>query len=1311
MPTIHEIKEQSIPQTPLILFECQLGSGTVYYWSTHAVSYSGHSYQARVLRHNLFEMRWGAEDGIDSLSQVSVALANADGYVSQIAASGAWKGAKLIARFLFFDLKNGVAASEAMVLFQGLVNPPDEVTESAVRVSAHNRLSLQRYLLPEIRIQRRCPWSFPSNATQRQEAVDGGARGKFSPFYRCGYSPDQQGGLGSLNSGQAYTSCDYTRGSCAERGMFDRDSQDRVTRRFGGVEFVPASVLVRGHGESGFHVANAVENEARYNDQVPIHYGTVWTQPPVVFARNDGNLTRLEVLLGAGEINRVVKVIVNGVEVPQGVTGANMTATGWYNLVSRGSASGAFNLEFSDAAGNPLGDPYGSMAFLAVSVPNRVSDGRSLPSVKVLLEGLKVATYATDGSFQGEVYSNNPAWVLLDMFRRSGWTADEIALDSFARAAAYCAEGISVPDLYGNMQLTPRFQCNVPLRRRKSVADWIRGVRNSSRLFIRYGETGLLEVCVEGTLAEQQGEKPAASNATVELNGGWPAYEFGDGTNGFSGIARRENGESSLRLRYRSAAETPNRTSIEFQDAFNEFQQDSLSLVDVEDAALARQEISVTSSALGVPNFHQAARVLKLQLDKSIRGNLYVEFETSVKAVGLRPGDLITLTYQKEGFDRRLFRITRIVPSLNHARALIEAQFHDDAWYSDDPGAGGGNRVARRQRGAEIGQPRPLVGAIFDASQQQQYSVAEETETEADGGAVVTLEVGFTAPVRPVLIGLDVPLVSLTPVIETTGGTLSGGQTLYYAVTAAGANGAESDVSFVVRADIPATTNTNRARLEGLSLPSAATGFHVYRGANPHQLLRIAANIPAASSFTDIGLAATLAGPPDENFDHARFEWRSEMHPEVTASAASSSTVTSAALDLTANEFSGMTVRITGGKGAGQERVIVSHTSSVVTITPPWTLVPDTTSKFVIVESSWQLGATGATSPVRFSVPNRPGAALHIAGMAVNALGRDGGRALSPMTRWLVGGSAGSLIDSEVPPLPEYSIGLAGDGSVELSGVTFPTLTNTHSIHAGTLTLHYRDELAAPNTLALAAALTASGTTVTLSGPTTLFVGGLLQVDSEVMEVEEVSNGGATLEVRRASHDTVAAAHTGGALAFVLDRRAYVIPFSQDFFGSPASGSFRHPIFLPDVRLAAADFFVTNTRGNSETRKVNFTGLPDKGLRTLSGGQITIQVEGSLAIQTSAAPPLVIETAHSVRDIFAVVSDAPTGAAVQLQLRQNNTVYCTLNIPIGAAISNVVNGFNLPPLEAMSKLSLDILSVGQTGETTPGRDLTVTLRL
>ena len=63
------------------------------------------------------------------------------------------------------------------------------------------------------------------------------------------------------------------------------------------------------------------------------------------------------------------------------------------------------------------------------------------------------------------------------------------------------------------------------------------------------------------------------------------------------------------------------------------------------------------SQRLGIPNFSQAGRVLRLQLDRAIRGNTYVEFETGVRGVGLKPGDLITITYLKEGLDRQLFRI------------------------------------------------------------------------------------------------------------------------------------------------------------------------------------------------------------------------------------------------------------------------------------------------------------------------------------------------------------------------------------------------------------------------------------------------------------------------------------------------------------------------------------------------------------------------------------------------------------------------------------------------------------------------------
>src|SRR6202011_6395915 len=104
----------------------------------------------------------------------------------------------------------------------------------------------------------------------------------------------------------------------------------------------------------------------------------------------------------------------------------------------------------------------------------------------------------------------------------------------------------------------------------------------------------------------------------------------------FSGILRNAHGEPSMRMHSRSITNTPNRFTVEFQDELNGYQQDSFALVDLEDVTKAGQEIAVALSALGIPNFDQAARVSKFNLDKSIHGNTYVDFETSVKGLGLR---------------------------------------------------------------------------------------------------------------------------------------------------------------------------------------------------------------------------------------------------------------------------------------------------------------------------------------------------------------------------------------------------------------------------------------------------------------------------------------------------------------------------------------------------------------------------------------------------------------------------------------------------------------------------------------------------
>ncbi|MFN3324148.1 MAG: phage tail protein [Bryobacteraceae bacterium] len=1309
MTSIELFKEREILETPLLLFECELASGAVERWSTHRITWNGHEYEPRILRHNAFELNSYSEHGVDSVSKISMTLSNVDSYFSQIERNIGWKGSRLTVRFVFFDLRTNSPATDSVVIFLGLGNPPDEITERTIRLTFANRLNLQRVQLPEVRIQRRCPWLFPSTAQERQVAVSVTDASRYQPQIRCGYSAGIEGGVGNLDGDAPFTSCNYSRTHCEERGMFREDSEGRPTRRFGGIEFVPADILVRTHGERQFHVSNVVDNQARYNDFVPLVYGTAWYRPPIVFARNDGNLTRMEVLLGMGEIEQVLRVVVNDLEIPQGEAGKDLTATGWFNLIHPGHRSGDFNPDFQDASGMPLGDPYGSMAVLSVVVPNRISDGRSLPTVQVLLEGMRLPRYDEQGQLVDIAFTNNPAWVLLDVLRRSGWKREELDLKSFARTAAYCAEQVQTTDLNGNLRMIPRYQCNLAVTRRRSAAEMVRGIRAGAGLHLTFSRVGLLEVAPEATLAIQHPNPTAWGNSTEPLNGGWPVYEFGDGSTGIGGVLRRENGDPAIRLWSRSTADTPNRLSIEFQDEFNEYQQDSLSVVDADDATVARQEINGALAALGVPNFSQAGRVIRTHLRKTIRGNTYVEFETSVKGLGIRPGDLIAITYLKEGLQREPFRVVRVAPGSNYETVWITAQIHDDHWYDDhdDPFAGAG---ADRRSANRIGLPRPLVGAIANADGSSDFDVEETTVTSSDGTAAVKLSVRFVPPRRPSMTERTA-IVGLSPQIDTLGGALEGGQILYYGVSALGEDGSEGGLSFLVRASIGPGSDTNRVTLTKLSLPQGSVGFVVYRGSDPIRLRKIAESDVPATEFVDTGLEASTVGPPDPNYDHANFYWRFELMPEAPAGIHSENTIGDASLHMLPDEYRGMTVRITGGKGAGQEATIEENSESVLRIAARWRVTPDATSRFVVAESSWRFAATATASPVEFEVPNRVDATVHLLGRSANVYNHECAVELSPITRWRIGGEAGGEWDADVAGAPIFGLSVTGRGTAELGGISFEDLTNTRTIYAGTLTLGYWDELQGPGTIALSQAVSDEAPTLTLSEPGPAQMGDWLQIGPEVMRVDEVRNGGLEYEVVRGSHGTNPESHDEGVPIYHLSRKTLIIPFIRNFFGTPASGSYTYRFSLPSVRIAVAELFVTNTRGSSEPARTSFTATSDFGLRTLAGGQYSIQVEGFLAVQHGAAPPVVIDESHSVRDIFARLREAPTDGPLVLELYQDEELYTTLSIPAGATQSNIVSGSLLPPLRADSELHLAILSVSHGEGSNPGRDLTVVVRL
>ena len=149
------------------------------------------------------------------------------------------------------------------------------------------------------------------------------------------------------------------------------------------------------------------------------------------------------------------------------------------------------------------------------------------------------------------------------------------------------------------------------------------------------------------------------------------------------------------------------------------------------------------------------------------------------------------------------------------------------------------------------------------------------------------------------------------------------------------------------------------------------------------------------------------------------------------------------------------------------------------------------------------------------------------------------------------------------------------------------------------------------------------------------------------------------------------------------------------------------PVTLPDARIGSAELFVTNRKGNSPTTTIHLTHNDDLGLRTLSGGQYSIQVAGFLAVDASAAPAVVVEAGHAVKDVYAVLGTA-ADAEVKINVQVDNAAYCILTFLPGATLSDAKDGNALPALAARSKLTIGVAAVGVSY---PGADLTVIIRL
>lgn len=968
MSTIAELKELEQAETPLVLFDITFEDATTRHFSTVACTVGGTDYEERVARHNLFEVQSYSEEGLDRIPRITLVLMNADSQMSQLDNSKGFKGARVVATFLFLVSVGASVSSDTLVPFRGVLNAPESVDAVEMTVSANNQMNLGGVPVPPVRLQHRCLHNFPFDAAERLLAVGD----PNSLFWGCGYSPDQTGGAqcGNYVTGTTpYTSCNFTKEDCILRGMWDEDSLARPTRRYSGVQFVPPTIGVRPYGGKW---ESATGQGPNYHDPFPIAYGTTWVQAPVVALRNDGNFTKFQAILSWGDIGDVYAVVVNDHQVPRATAGD----AGWYNIVNTGDRIGDFDLNFTDGSGNPIGDPFGSIAYISVSVPTKLADGQSAPDVKVLVSGRKVETFDSGGNtIWPWVATANPIWIMWDLLKMAGWKASEANMVTFYNAAQYCDAVINQTDNDGNTVSLPRFRCNLAIDKRRTCADVVLGIRNNCRAFFTYSNTGKLQVFIEKTLAEQQASLPYGSNGTA-LDGGYPAYEY-DSTN----IAMNGEGPGqtdSLRRFHRQMSETPTSMSVEFSDEFstppNTHARDSVSNTDIDERILVGFDVGTSPVIDGLPNYHQAVRQTRWLLDKSVAGNDFVELETSVKGVHHVPGQIIAITHAREGWTRQPFRIIKLAPKQNFRRVGITAQVHDDAWYTDSATAPP-RKQPRHQLREYLTPPTPYTYPRNENYGKSAYDVLDgvweaDSETggnsEVIGGDQLLLRLSVRPPERRYSPVTGPPQVDLQATVETTGGYLAGGQTLYYRVYAEDSDHVLSPSSWIIVATIPATTNTNKVTLTGLKFDSSAAYMAISRGRTPATYLTRTGRT-VASSFVDDGVDPTYFGiiRPDPNVDRIQGAFRRVLKMRQSSLAAIAtfnvSTIKATSPGWTTNQFAGCKVEIVKGPGLGQIRGIASNDTDTLTLSENFAFAPDTGTIFVIHNKVTASSATTIT--------------------------------------------------------------------------------------------------------------------------------------------------------------------------------------------------------------------------------------------------------------------------------------------------------------------------------------------------------------
>jgi hypothetical protein len=274
---------------------------------------------------------------------------------------------------------------------------------------------------------------------------------------------------------------------------------------------------------------------------------------------------------------------------------------------------------------------YPNIALLGVKV--RATDQLSggTPTITALVQGRKPRVYTSTSAYT-EVWSDNPAWVVLDMLiqPRYGFgqffTTANVDLQSFLDWAAYCNE--LVPDASSGTE--KRAICDVVFDAEgTTIWDAVNKICG----------LGLASPVKYGTYLRIKIERAASS------------------VQAFTMSSIKEN---SFGYKFLSLKERANYFEVEYRDRDNDYDQAFVALEDPLLFTNSEQPRKKEIQTIGVTRTTHALRLARTYQLINRYITKTVSFEAGIGAIALEPGDVYTVSHDVPGWVNKLFRCTEL---------------------------------------------------------------------------------------------------------------------------------------------------------------------------------------------------------------------------------------------------------------------------------------------------------------------------------------------------------------------------------------------------------------------------------------------------------------------------------------------------------------------------------------------------------------------------------------------------------------------------------------------------------------------------